>query len=134
MYVKPSNISKLCIIFLTLLPGVTFAMGIRQTRTLLARSPDGAHALYELRGHGPEGGGSLGYRLEGRRRDDTADYAVSSTFSPGDGSRPQTIAIDVCVERVDALGAALVKRGFRGVTTHAEGCRTKARDGLVTVD
>src|SRR5204863_377485 len=82
------NTSKLLIIFLALLPGVTSAMGIRNTRTLLARSPDGAHALYEIRGHGPEGGGSLGYRLEGRRRDDTADYPVSSTFSPGDGSRP----------------------------------------------
>jgi len=108
-------------------------MSIRYSRTLLVRSPDGAHALYELRGDGPEGGGSLGYRLEGPRRADRVDYPVSSTFSPGNGSEPQTIAIDVCVQRIEALAAALAKRGFRGVATHAERCRTPSRDGLVTV-
>jgi hypothetical protein len=40
------------------------AMGIRQERRLLARSTDGGSALYEVRGWGPEGGGSLTYRIE----------------------------------------------------------------------
>jgi len=38
------------------------------------------------------------------------------------------------VQRVEALAAALAKRGFRGVATHAERCRTPSRDGLVTVN
>lgn len=109
------------------------AMGIRESKTLLVKSSDGAHALYELRGEGPEGGGSLGYRLQGPKPDDWADYLVSSTFSPGDGSQPQTISADECAHRVDGLTAALARRGFRGVATHPERCKKPSRDGIVTL-
>src|SRR4051812_2632836 len=118
---------------LLLLAATAWAMGIRESKTLLATSAGGAHTLYEVRGAGPEGGGSLGYRLQGPKPDGRADYLVSSTFSPGDGSEPQTISADECAHRVDALTAALARRGFRGVATHPERCRKPARDGLVTM-
>jgi hypothetical protein len=106
------------------------AMHIRNNRRELARSPDGA-VLYELRADGPEGGGSLTYRVEGKSRRDGVDFLVSSDFSPGDGSRPQTVSAKICEERLAALGAEVAKRKIPGVTLHPEGCRSKERSGLV---
>jgi hypothetical protein len=109
------------------------AMGIQETKTLLVKSADGASALYEVRGHGPEGGGSLGYRIDGAKRGDRTDYVVSSTFSPGNGSRPQTVSAGECARRVAALTAALAARHFPAVATHPERCQTPSRDDIVTV-
>jgi hypothetical protein len=106
------------------------AMHIRNNRRELARSPDGA-VLYELRADGPEGGGSLTYRVEGKSRRDGVDFVVSSDFSPGNGSTPQTVSAKICEERLAALGAKLTKRKIPGVTLHPEGCRSKDRSGIV---
>ena len=107
-----------------------FAMGIRESRTQLACAPGGS-TLYEVRGDGPEGGGSLGYRVQGKAAADRVDFLVSSDFSPGDGSRPQTVSSEICAQRLDALAAELAKRKFAGVTVHAEACRADHRTGLI---
>jgi hypothetical protein len=113
--------------------GAPGAMSIRQERRLLARSTDGGSALYEVRGRGPEGGGSLTYRIEGKRARKAVEFLVSSDFSPGGSTRPQQVPIATCEERLDALSAELAKRGIRGVAVSPERCRNPERDGLVTV-
>jgi len=61
------------------------AMGVRKDSTLLARSDDGA-ALFEVREHGPEGGGALTYRAAGpsgsRRRSANSGSPPSAPSSP----------------------------------------------------
>jgi len=109
------------------------AMGIRWDRKELAHSGDGAHALIEVRGWGPEGGGYLSYRVEARGRRKEVDSLVSSTFSPGDGSQPQTVPAATCEQRLQALAAELTSRSIRGVMVNPERCRSQVRDGLVTV-
>ena len=106
------------------------AMSIRENKTPLARSADGA-VLFEIRAHGPEGGGSLSYRVQGKSAGDRADFLLSSDFSPGDGSRPQIVSPETCRERLGALGIELAKRKIPGVTLHPEGCRADSRAGLV---
>ena len=118
---------------LLIAPVSSDAMGIRQERRLLARSADGGSALYEVRGWGPEGGGSLTYRIEGKRSRKALEFLVSSDFSPGGSTRPQQVPEATCEERLDALSAELAKRGIRGVAVSPARCRNPDRDGLVTV-
>jgi len=107
-----------------------FAMSIRESKTPLARSADGA-TLTEVRAHGPEGGGSLTYRVQGKSARDVVDFLMSSDLSPGDGSRPQTVPPETCRQRVAALGTELAKRKIAGVTLHPEACSSESRAGLV---
>jgi hypothetical protein len=111
-------------------PHAALAMGIREGKRQLARAPGGA-ALYEVRGVGPEGGGSLTYRVQGKSRADVVDFLVSSDYGPGDGSMPQIVSPQVCRERLAALGAELTKRKIPGVTLHPEACGSENRAGLV---
>jgi hypothetical protein len=121
------------VVALLVAQGAPDAMGIRQERRLLARSTDGGSALYEVRGWGPEGGGSLTYRIEGKRARKAMEFLVSSDFSPGGSTRPQQVPIATCEERLDALSVELAKRGIRGVAVSPARCRNPERDGLVTV-
>jgi hypothetical protein len=107
------------------------AMNVRTERTPLAHAAGGA-TLFEVREIGPEGGGSLAYRIEGRAPRDASEFVVSSNFSPGNGTRPQRVSPDMCRERLAALEAELVRRRFAGVSVHPEGCGAKSRSGLVT--
>ena len=111
--------------------GPAFAMSIRESRKQLARSAAGA-TLYEVRAIGPEGGGALTYRVQGKAARDRVDFVVSSDFSPGGDSQPQTVSPDTCRQRLTALGAELARRKIAGVTIHPEGCGAKDRTGLVT--
>ena len=113
--------------------GASDAMGVRYERRLLGRSADRSSALYEVRGWGPEGGGSLTYRIEGKRTRKVVEFLVSSDFSPGGSARPQQVPISTCEERLDALSVELAKRGIRGVAVSPARCRNPDRDGLVTV-
>jgi len=112
-------------------PVAVFAMHVRADRTELARAADGA-ALYEVREAGPEGGGALTYRVEGKAPGDAVDFVVSSDFSPGDGSRPQRVSPATCRQRLAALGAELAKRKIAGATVHPDRCDARSRSGLVT--
>lgn len=124
--------AALFVVELTAAPKAT-AMGIRYDRTRLARSPDGASTLYEVRGWGPEGGGSLTYRLESRGRGKAVDFLVSSTFSPGGPTKPETVAPATCEQRLAGLAEETTKRGILGVTIHPERCRAATRAELLTV-
>jgi len=110
------------------------AMGIRSERVLLTRGPGGA-ALYEIREWGPEGGGALSFRIElsTKRSRAPLTFMVSSDFSPGNGSQPQTISPATCAERLAALGAAVTKHRIPGVTVHPERCKNEEREGVVVV-
>jgi hypothetical protein len=107
-----------------------FAMNVRESRKQLARAPDGS-TLHEVRSAGPEGGGSLAYRLQGKAPGDRIDCVVSSDFNPGDGSRPQVVTPQLCAQRLDQLARELAKRKFSGVAVHAEACKAKDRSGAV---
>jgi hypothetical protein len=110
------------------------AMGIRSERTVLARGQDGSR-LVEVRSFGPEGGGALAYRFEGgkRRPRDPVEYVLSSDFSPGDGSQPQTISPTECQRRLEGILEQLVERRYAGAAVHQERCLGQRRDGLVTI-
>jgi hypothetical protein len=109
-----------------------WAMGVRTSKRELARAADGA-ALVEVRELGPEGGGALSYRVEGKGGADAVDFLLSSNFSPGGSSRPQRVSAGVCEQRVAALGAELARRKITGVTLRPARCRTESRDGMVVV-
>jgi hypothetical protein len=109
------------------------AMQVRYDRIELARSADGASTLYEVRGRGPEGGGSLAYRVEGKDRAKRVDFLVSSTFSPGNGSKPQVVPTADCEKRLAALAAESTRRDILGVTAHPDRCRADNREHLVTI-
>ena len=119
-------------LLLALSAGSALAMGVRTSQRPLARAADGA-ALVEVREDGPEGGGALHYRVEGKGGAGAADFLVSSNFSPGDGSRPQQVSAAACEQRIAALGAELARRKIPGVTLHPSRCKAESRDGLVVV-
>ena len=106
------------------------ALSIRSTKTQIARAADGSK-LIEVREDGPEGGGALTYRVQGKKPGDAVDFVVSSDFSPGDGSTLQTVSAATCRQRLAALDAELAKRKIPGVTLHPEGCASARRAGLV---
>jgi hypothetical protein len=129
---KPSSSTAWFVLLVTLLAvgPIARAMGIRQTKKQLARSPDGA-TLYEVRADGPEGGGSLTYRVQGKTARDQVDFVLSSDFSPGGARRPQLVSPSQCRQRVAALGAELAKRKIAGVALHPEACGSADREGAV---
>ena len=108
------------------------AMNIRSSQKQIARAADGT-ALVEVREDGPEGGGALTYRVQGKTPGDVVDFVVSSDFSPGDGSTPQTVSAETCRQRLAALDAELTKRKIPGVALHPEGCTSARRAGLAVV-
>ena len=116
----------------TLHGGTASAMGIRKDSRLLAQSGAGAR-LYEVREHGPEGGGALTYRIERPGRAGVVEFLVSSDFSPGGSSRPQLVSAQECEQRLAALNAELARRKIPGVALHPEQCRAEDRDGVVVV-
>ena len=108
------------------------ALSIRSTKAQIARAADGSK-LIEVREDGPEGGGALTYRVQGKTPGDVVDFVVSSDFSPGDGSTPQTVSAETCRQRLAALDAELTKRKIPGVALHPEGCTSARRAGLAVV-
>jgi hypothetical protein len=126
-----ARMAKRAMFLLVAAPAAALAMSIRTTRTPLAHAPDGA-TLFEVREMGPEGGGALTYRVEGNKTAGV-DFLVSSDFSPGGPTRPQTVPAETCRQRLAALEAELAKHRFAGVTVRPDGCRAKSRTGLVTV-
>jgi hypothetical protein len=115
------------------LAGALLALSVETSSTIIARSADGASTLAEVRARGPEGGGSLAYRISGKAKGDRLELVVSSDFGDGGGGRPQRVSSGVCAERLARLAGELDKRGFPGVATHPERCSAKSRSNLVTV-
>jgi hypothetical protein len=123
----------LTLIAVLFFPPVTRAMSVHTSLQLLAWSADGRSALLEERNHGPEGGGSLDYVIVSASPPAYAHFTVSSNFSPGNGSRPQTISATDCAKRVSELAALLEQKEFAGVSVQATRCQAKSRSELVTV-
>jgi hypothetical protein len=107
-----------------------WGMSVHETSTSLAHSADGQSELFEDDASGPEGGGSTTYRVTGPGAPQR--FVISSDFSPGDSSRPQTVTEKVCRDRLADLRSLLDKRGFKGVAIHPEVCAQKPRLGAVT--
>ncbi len=93
-------------------------MHISVTVEVAALSADGGAALLVRGGHGPEGGGSLGYEVVGRG--DGFAGTVSSTYSPGDGSEPEVVAAAAC--RAVARRLAELTADFPGVSVRPGAC------------
>jgi hypothetical protein len=91
-------------------------MHITSTVEVIAFSSDGAAALVARREDGPEGGGSLSFVLVGRGVSGT----LTSTFSPGDGSTPETVSAAACRAVANALAAATAD--FVGVSVQPRAC------------
>lgn len=78
------------------------SLNIRHDERIVLQSADKKTTLVQRSGRGPEGGASLEFIL---RREAAADktYLVSRTFSPGDGSKPQTVGEADCRKALEAL-------------------------------
>ncbi|MBS2030479.1 MAG: hypothetical protein JST54_21430 [Deltaproteobacteria bacterium] len=108
----------------------SLAMSIHSEETPIAKSDDGATTLIQVDSYGPEGGGSLVYKLKSARGEES--FVISSNFSPGDGSRPQAISEKACVEALTQLGAKTASWKAH-VVVHPEACGAKGRSAPVTV-
>ena len=132
--------SALLVVCTTLVTLPAWALSIREHRTPIAQSKNGKWSLVRIDAAGPEGGGSLSYRIEPTtseredQKDSARTYVVSSTFSPGNGSTPQTISVAGCQKAANDLAAHLVKAGFVGVTVAPEECEENHRNRVVLVD
>jgi hypothetical protein len=120
---------RTALLVLLLLPGIAPAMSVRESSTSLGHSRDGKWELFEDDARGPEGGGSIAYRLAGS---EPRTFEVSSDFSPGNGSRPQRVSEKDCRAHLTDLAALLTRYGFDGVRVHPEVCGTNSRGGAVT--
>jgi hypothetical protein len=116
------------LVTLIALAPIAGAMSVRTTKKQLARAADGA-TLYEVRADGPEGGGSLTYRVQGKAARDHVDFVVSSDFGHGGSEKPQIVSAEECRQHLAALGAELAKRKIAGVALHPEACASAEREG-----
>jgi hypothetical protein len=117
---------------IVLLALASLAMGIRTFSSVVAWSRDGDAFLVQADQSGPEGGGSLAYYLITTRPAAMTRALVSSTFSPGGPTRPQTVTAAACREAATRLQAAFGDR-FPGVTVQPDKCDAKERQGVVAV-
>ena len=112
-------------------PAATHAMRIRTDVTLVALADGGESFLVLVSESGPEGGGSSTYKIYDARRGTSASFAVSSDFSPGDGSTPERIPAASCKAAAARLKALLAKKKISGVAVQPDRCARKGRIGLV---
>ena len=108
------------------------ALSIRSELVPLAYSDDGATVLVHVIAHGPEGGGEEGFELWGPMPPNRLRFIVSSDFSPGGGSHPQTVAPGQCVHRLTELDQTLAARGFHDITINQLACVKRAGNYLKT--
>jgi len=120
------------VIFITVGSLPVQAMSLRTHFTIMAFSEDGKSALVHAAVGGPEGGGQSRYEIWSASSPHRARIEVSSDLSQGGSAKPQTITAAACADALKALDATLRKRGFKGVTVHADKCGK--REGLVVVD
>lgn len=108
---------------------VASAMNVRENSRSLGKSADGKSELFEDVARGPEGGGSITFRVTG---DPVQKFIISSDFSPGGGDTPQTVSEKVCREKLAALAELLTTRGFPGFAVNPDVCAKKNRSGAVS--
>src|SRR6185503_10232629 len=94
---------------LPILGSQAFGMCVSTTYTPVAWAKDGTAVVVKEEAQGPEGGGSITYDVINFRKEKPEVYVISSTFSPGDGSEPQTISEDACRAAVTKANQAVSK-------------------------
>jgi hypothetical protein len=107
------------------------AMSNRVYHTPLVASRDSQSALFLVGTMGPEGGGSIEFLLVTPKQRER--FVVSSNFSPGGPSRPQTIKPAQCRLAVARLQAASRKAGIVDFSSHPERCQGRARERVIYV-
>ena len=107
------------------------AMSMRLVHTPLAASRNGQAALFLISTLGPEGGGSIEFLLVTPKQQ--AHFIVSSNFSPGGASRPQTIEESKCRTAVSRLQGALRQAGIVDFAAHPDKCHGHAREQVIHV-
>jgi len=107
------------------------ALSTRVFNTPLVASRNGQAVLFLVSTIGPEGGGSIEFLLATLNQQ--TRFAVSSNFSPGGPSRPQTIPESKCRIAVARLGAAMRQAGIVDFGSHPDGCRSHAREHVIYV-
>lgn len=107
------------------------AMCSRTSFSVLAWSPAGTAVLLEQRQDGPEGGGALSYVVFDFEGNQGRTFSVSSDFSPGDGSTPQTVTAAACRQNLGAANALLKELGFAArLKADDAACGPKRRGGV----
>lgn len=109
------------------------AMFVRSYALPLAWSSDGQSILIEERQSGPEGGGSLAYRLISLHQSIDKTWQVSSDFSDGGSNTHQEVTVAQCQKTVAELQKALLKAEFHDTHVHLDACRSDYRKDLVMV-
>ena len=119
-----------CPLALALAPATAGAMCIDISYRVMAFSSDGESVLLEENGFGPEGGGSLAYLLLSGAHPWATRFVVTSNYSPGDGSTPETISVAALQKTLRGLAEAVKRKKLLGVQVGAAGAQ---RGGLVTI-
>ena len=90
-----------------------FGMCVTSQYDPVAWNDDGSAVVLHVSEYGPEGGGSNSYQIIDFKNETDVNYTFSSDFSPGDGSTPQSISIDMCRNRMVEANQTLEKLGFK---------------------
>ena len=107
--------NKIIVVFLISLFSTTFVFGmctICQYEPIAWNDNGNAVILHDSE-YGPEGGGSDSYQIIDFRNNTNISYTYSSNFSPGDGSKPQTISGSACKNSMDEANQVLKKLDFK---------------------
>jgi hypothetical protein len=107
------------------------ALSMRLVHTPLLAGRNGQAALFLVSTIGPEGGGSIEFLLVTPKQQ--SRFMVSSNFSPGGSSRPQTIGESKCRIAVSRLRGALRQAGIVDFVAHPDKCRGHAREQVIYV-
>jgi hypothetical protein len=103
------------------------AMSIRTAILPLAWSRDGTHVLILTERAGPEGGGSRAYAI----LPGADGVVVSSNFSPGNGTRPESVSVPDCRRLAGGLRERLGLFGIEGVKVDESACANADREVVV---
>src|SRR5579872_1641717 len=107
------------------------AMCVSTSYDPVAWSKDGHAVLIEEVAHGPEGGGSISYLLVDFHKKKAHVFPISSNFSPGDETKPETISEETCRETTAKGNQLLEELGFQArFKADAKYCH-KSRDDIL---
>jgi hypothetical protein len=107
------------------------ALSSRVFHKPLVASRNGQAVVFLVSSFGPEGGGSIEFLLATATQQ--TRFMVSSNFSPGGPSRPQTIGESKCRYTVVQLQSAMRRAGIVDFAAHPDRCRSHAREDAIYV-
>lgn len=93
---------KQAALFFVLFSANLLALNIRHDERIVLQSADKKTTLLQRNGRGPEGGSSIEFILK-REGETDKSYFISRTFSPGDGSKPETVKEADCRQALGKL-------------------------------